>query len=134
MDIMRIFLLFSAILITTTIISYEFRGTHYIASYKGCKKGTLLDNTWVYIFFLNGVLESHATILHHYMHTFEPSGMTATAILSESHASIHTYPEHDAVFVDLFTCGDSCDWHGFEAVMCEYLQPEYVERKVMVRE
>jgi S-adenosylmethionine decarboxylase len=37
---------------------------------------------------------------------FEPQGVTVLALLSESHASIHTYPEVGAMFVDVFTCGD----------------------------
>jgi S-adenosylmethionine decarboxylase len=36
---------------------------------------------------------------------FEPQGVTVLALLSESHASIHTYPEVGSVFVDVFTCG-----------------------------
>jgi S-adenosylmethionine decarboxylase len=36
---------------------------------------------------------------------FKPQGVTVLALLSESHASIHTYPEVGAAFVDVFTCG-----------------------------
>lgn len=38
-------------------------------------------------------------------HKFEPQGITAVALLSESHMSVHTFPEHGIVSFDFFTCG-----------------------------
>jgi S-adenosylmethionine decarboxylase proenzyme len=46
-----------------------------------------------------------ATVLSRHYHRFEPNGVTAVLILSESHISIHTYPEKGVAFVDAFTCG-----------------------------
>jgi len=37
---------------------------------------------------------------------FKPHGLTAVWVLSESHFTIHTYPEHGYVSVDCYTCGD----------------------------
>lgn len=37
---------------------------------------------------------------------FRPQGLTAVWILEESHFSIHTYPEHNYISVDCYTCGD----------------------------
>jgi S-adenosylmethionine/arginine decarboxylase-like enzyme len=34
--------------------------------------------------------------------------MTAVYLLAESHVSIHTYPDSGSMFLDAFTCGDSC--------------------------
>jgi S-adenosylmethionine decarboxylase len=39
-------------------------------------------------------------------HKFEPQGVTAIALLSESHISIHSYPEYGYAAVDAFTCGE----------------------------
>ena len=36
---------------------------------------------------------------------FEPQGVTAIALLAESHISIHTWPESNYSAVDIFTCG-----------------------------
>lgn len=35
---------------------------------------------------------------------FEPVGVTAILLLSESHLSIHTWPEHNFIAIDLFSC------------------------------
>jgi S-adenosylmethionine decarboxylase len=40
-------------------------------------------------------------------HQFKPQGVTAICLLSESHISIHTWPEKREAAVDVFTCGDS---------------------------
>ena len=34
---------------------------------------------------------------------FAPQGATVIALLAESHASVHTYPEHGSLFADVFT-------------------------------
>lgn len=36
------------------------------------------------------------------------SGLTGCFILSESHFTFHTYPEHQGCFFDIFTCGTKC--------------------------
>ena len=38
---------------------------------------------------------------------FEPQGVTAIALLAESHISIHTWPESYYSAVDIFTCGQN---------------------------
>lgn len=39
-------------------------------------------------------------------HQFDPHGATVVYLLSESHLSIHTWPEKAAACVDLFCCSD----------------------------
>lgn len=48
-----------------------------------------------------------ATVLSSSSHKFEPQGVTAILLLSESHISIHTWPEKRFATCDIFTCG-SC--------------------------
>lgn len=47
-----------------------------------------------------------ATLLGIVSHKFEPQGVTAIALLSESHISIHSYPEYGYAAIDAFTCGE----------------------------
>jgi S-adenosylmethionine decarboxylase proenzyme len=37
-------------------------------------------------------------------HQFQPKGYTYAYVLSESHFTIHTYPEHRSCYIDLFCC------------------------------
>lgn len=43
-------------------------------------------------------------ILNRYYHKFKPQGETLVYALSESHMSIHTYPEITRVAIDLYCC------------------------------
>lgn len=40
---------------------------------------------------------------------FKPIGISGVIILSESHITIHTWPEYKFVAVDAFTCGKSIE-------------------------
>lgn len=44
-------------------------------------------------------------------HQFTPVGATYIYVLSESHMSIHTYPENKTAYMDIFCCNLSFD-HG----------------------
>ena len=48
-----------------------------------------------------------ATVLNLISHKFEPQGVTAIALLAESHISIHTWPESNYSAIDIFTCGQN---------------------------
>ena len=48
-----------------------------------------------------------ATVLNIISNKFEPQGVTAIALLAESHISIHTWPESNYSAVDIFTCGQN---------------------------
>ncbi len=47
-----------------------------------------------------------ATIVASEFHQFNPYGVSGMVIISESHLSIHTWPEYGYAAVDVFTCGD----------------------------
>ncbi len=48
-----------------------------------------------------------ADIVEECMHEFEPIGVTYFAVITTSHFSIHTWPEHGYAAVDIFSCTDS---------------------------
>ena len=49
---------------------------------------------------------SESTLLDISSHKFQPHGVTAVALLAESHISIHTWPENGMAVCDVFTCGE----------------------------
>jgi S-adenosylmethionine decarboxylase len=119
--------------ISEEISTYEFNGNHYIASYLDCDHDALVNLHSLKEEFLQAVNASGATILDSVDYIFPPDGFTMVVLLSESHASIHTYPEHNACFIDLFTCGTSCDASRFEAYLKSVLKPQKVEFKHLIR-
>lgn len=58
-----------------------------------------------------GAEEPGATMCGVQQEEFEPAGMAAVFVLSESHVSVRTYAEQGSVFVDAFICGTRCDPH-----------------------
>ena len=44
------------------------------------------------------------TILKESYHEFKPQGLTAMLLLSESHISIHTWPEKNSACLDILSC------------------------------
>lgn len=83
-----------------------FAGTHMLAELGGVD-GRLLDDEALLCRTLRAALKhANATVLDVVSKQFEPQGVTVIALLSESHASVHTYPEFGTLFVDVFTCGD----------------------------
>jgi S-adenosylmethionine decarboxylase proenzyme len=49
------------------------------------------------------------TVLQKIEHQFEPQGFSLLYLLSESHLSIHTFPEKNYVAIDLYTCKQYSD-------------------------
>lgn len=47
---------------------------------------------------------------------FEPHGYSVYFMLSESHLYMHTWPEHNAICLDLFVCGDT-DFDLFQSTL-----------------
>lgn len=112
---------------------HEFEGKHFLASYLGCDEEALKNVEELIHAMDSAVKASGATILDKNAYVFTPNGLTLVYLLSESHASLHTYPECNACFVDLFTCGDHCTPQGFDAALRSYLQPKEVNARLFRR-
>jgi S-adenosylmethionine decarboxylase proenzyme len=65
--------------------------------------------------------QAGATVCEVIAKRFDPQGVTVLALLSESHASLHTYPEHGSLFADVFTCGPHADPRQAVALLGEAL-------------
>ena len=62
-----------------------------------------------------------------------PCGVTILGLLSESHASIHTYPDFGSLFFDTFTCGNTCDPQKVADELIAALQPSKHNLQVIIR-
>ncbi|HDQ93261.1 MAG TPA: adenosylmethionine decarboxylase [Synergistetes bacterium] len=56
-----------------------------------------------------------ATVVESAFRKFQPHGISGVLVISESHLTIHTWPEFGYAAIDLFTCGCNADpWKAFE--------------------
>lgn len=113
--------------------THEFKGDHYIASYCECDTDALTNLKALEQAMLVAAAKSGAMVLKSASHEFPGNGFTMVILLSESHASIHTYPELGACFVDLFTCGDKCHSEYFDQALRAYLKPKKVNERNLIR-
>ena len=108
----------------------KFEGQHYIASLKGLKMN---NYTFIYRTVIDALQLSNATILKESYHKFDNGAVTFVILLAESHCSVHTFPEHNSLFLDLFTCGDNCKLEVFQSYMITKLQPKEIDEQLIKR-
>lgn len=77
--------------------------------------------------------QANVTVLQLVVHEFEPQGVSAVALISESHISIHTWPEEGYLALDAFTCGDNAIPERCVDVLREIFDPERIETRELVR-
>ncbi|WP_160036338.1 adenosylmethionine decarboxylase [Paenibacillus sp. An7] len=74
-----------------------------------------------------------ATVLSVQSKQFRPQGATVLVLLSESHLSIHTYPERGFAAIDCYTCGETVDPQLAIDYLVSVLKPEKTYAKRLVR-
>jgi S-adenosylmethionine decarboxylase len=82
---------------------------------------------------LNAAKACGATVLSVQSHKFEPQGVTVLVMLSESHLSIHTYPEQGFAALDCYTCGHRVDPMVAIKYMLDVLKPTQAFPKLLRR-
>lgn len=108
-------------------------GRHLILDLYDCDKD-LLDNYEELERLLQVALNmAGAKILRVFGEKFQPQGVTLLALLAESHASIHSWPELGYVAIDLYTCGDTTNTHKAAEFLKKKLKSKQSEERELVR-
>jgi len=109
-------------------------GIHIIADFLGVDPRKIARVEDLRVILDRVVYKSGLHVVSSIFHQFEPHGVSAAYILSESHLSVHTWPEYGYVALDIFTCGsDEPALRAFD-MLIEELKPTHVERKMLRRE
>jgi S-adenosylmethionine decarboxylase len=82
---------------------------HCIMELWDCNKEALDNCDLVEKIMVDAALESGAEVREVAFHKFAPQGVSGVVIISESHLTIHTFPEHGYASIDVFTCGERID-------------------------
>ena len=85
----------------------KFQGKHLLLELYGCNSDKLNDEIFLRCKIDNASKHARAKVLNIVSNKFEPFGVTAIALLAESHLSIHTWPESQYAAIDIFTCGQN---------------------------
>lgn len=81
-------------------------GIHLLLDVAGAPFATLDDPAVVEAALLATVAEMGAHVLGSHVHRLSPQGISGVIVITESHVTIHTWPERGEAAIDLFTCGD----------------------------
>ena len=97
-------------------------GQHIILELRDCNRQILDDLPRLQSTLVEAAVSTGATIIGKTFHQFSPYGVTGVIAISESHLSIHTWPEFGYAAVDIFTCGENFDARAAADVITEALE------------
>ena len=106
---------------------------HILFDLKECPPDLLDDEDFVRLCAWTAAKESKSELINISCHKFKPQGVTALAMLAESHLSIHTWPEKGVAMCDIFTCGSHSKPENAVQYLSEWLvstntKSKYYER------
>ena len=94
-----------------------YKSKHFLLELYRCDYEKLNDESFLRCTLNNAAKLANATVINLISNKFEPQGVTAIALLAESHLSIHSWPEENYSAVDIFTCGQNMK----PELSCKYL-------------
>lgn len=107
-------------------------GLHTLIELSGCNAS--INNAEVMERALTETINAlNATLIEYKIHTFSPQGVTAVALLAESHLSLHSWPENNYLAVDFFTCGSTCNPEAAIQILEKYFEPQHVQQQTIER-
>lgn len=85
---------------------YATPGRHILADFRGVDAGLLADVAALERELVAAAQAAGAQVLSAHFHHFGAgAGVTGVVMLSESHISVHSWPEHQFAALDIFMCG-----------------------------
>lgn len=107
-------------------------GKHYLLNLYGCSYDLLNDENFLIDLLESAAIASGATVCQTIYKKFDPQGVTVLCLLSESHISIHTWPEEGKAASDVYTCGNCNPKIGCDMIINQLKSEDhtlsYIER------
>ncbi|MCJ8013815.1 adenosylmethionine decarboxylase [Paenibacillus sp. KQZ6P-2] len=114
-------------------MEYSTFGRHVAVDTWGVDFDMLNDAEFLQAHMVEAAEACGATVMSVQSKQFEPQGATVLVLLSESHLSIHTYPERGFAAIDCYTCGETVDPQLAIDYLVSVLKPEKTYAKKLVR-
>ncbi len=107
-------------------------GWHWLVDFYQCShlptEGPILESILITAAELAG-----ATVVQSCFHQFSPHGLSGVVVIAESHLAAHTWPEHQAMCIDLFSCSQKISVQVAIDFIAEKIQAGKVDRRNMTR-
>jgi S-adenosylmethionine decarboxylase len=114
-------------------LEYKTFGRHVLADIWGVDFNRINDIEFLKEHMYKAAEKSGATILAMNYEVFIPYGVTILILLSESHLSIHTYPEKGFAAIDGYTCGEDVNPEVAVDYLLSILEPERIYSSKIIR-
>jgi S-adenosylmethionine decarboxylase len=99
----------------------ETLGRHILVECSGCNPAILNDIDAVQEVLTEAALAAKAEVRERAFHRFTPLGVSGVIVISESHLSIHTWPEYGYAALDIYTCGSqTMPWTACQLVAAKF--------------
>ncbi len=93
----------------------------------GVKKEFLYDNKKLESILKEALRNDKFNVLEFVQHNFTPKGYTAMSLLSESHLAVHTYPEYESLYFNMYSCRGPRDVEKTISYLTEKLKPTSID-------
>ncbi|MBE7119527.1 adenosylmethionine decarboxylase [Bacillus cereus] len=114
-------------------MEYSTFGKHIIVDLWGVDFSLLDDIHFLERHLFVAADHSGAHVLNASTKKFHHHGVTVLVLLSESHLSIHTYPEKNFAAIDCYTCGTTVEPQMAIDYIVNILKPEQMHIKKLIR-
>ena len=82
---------------------------------------------------IKAVIEKNLTVVNRVEHKFTPQGETIVFILSESHFTLHTYPENKFISMDIYICNLEVDLKKIVNEISKEIIFEKIDQRFLTR-
>ncbi|RLE62843.1 MAG: adenosylmethionine decarboxylase [Thermoprotei archaeon] len=100
-------------------------GYHYVIEASGCDPEILTDASALKKILLEAAKVGEMDVRSTYFYKFTPQGVSGMVIVSESHISIHTWPEKGYAAIDVYTCDTNSKPEKTVNYILEKIKAEY---------
>jgi len=108
-------------------------GVHILLDVYDVDFSILNDRDYLHKYLKDLAAQAGLTVLNHCFHTFDPQGLSGVLLLSESHVSIHTWPESGVAAIDLYSCKVNVDVAKIMELTTTALKTLNIHKKVLYR-
>jgi S-adenosylmethionine decarboxylase proenzyme len=111
-------------------------GLHILAEFHACegRRELLLDAGMLAAACRQACAKAGLVVVAEAFHQFAAAGATGALVLAESHLAIHTWPEMNAVTLDLYVCNYSQDNRAAAETAYSALRTELKPAKILRRD
>ena len=108
-------------------------GRHLTLEVYGCPRKYLDDPDEIRQLLLNAARGAGATVIDAMFHRFTPQGVSGVVMISESHLTIHTWPELGCAALDMFSCSPRIDLEQIGKHLARELRARRIDARVVER-